>query len=242
MASTQLRRMVISGPGRVQRSSRRLLVSPPSTFGLCHYKSLHVAAALKTDTSSREDKTAYAVPRRRVKLTCESYPHIERHSNFKLLEQDDVKFFETVVGREGMINGVTGDAEDDLESFNLDWMQKYRGKTTLVLKPADTQQVSAILKYCSEKSIAIVPQGGNTGLVGGSVPVFDEVVLNLSRMDRVRSFDDVSGVFVADAGVILKSPTASWESVAISSLWILARKAPVRSGEMLRRTQAASDC
>jgi len=103
-----------------------------------------------------------------------------------------------------LINGVESDATEDIEPFNSDWMRKYRGHTQLVLKPESTEQVSEILKYCNEHTLAVVPQGGNTGLVGGSVPVFDEIVLSLARMNRIRSFDEVSGVLVADAGVILE--------------------------------------
>lgn len=94
--------------------------------------------------------------------------------------------------------------DDSLHKFNVDWMKKYRGQARLILKPETTQQVSEILKYCNEQKLAVCPQGGNTGLVGGSVPVFDEIVLELSRMNKVRSFDDVSGAFVADSGVILQ--------------------------------------
>ena len=62
-----------------------------------------------------------------------------------------------------------------------------------MLKPRTTEEVSKIVKYCNEKRIGIVPQGGNTGLVGGSVPVRDELVLNLSNLNKIRSFDPVSG-------------------------------------------------
>ena len=62
-----------------------------------------------------------------------------------------------------------------------------------MLKPRTTEEVSKIVKYCNEKRIGIVPQGGNTGLVGGSVPVRDEVILNLSNLNKIRSFDPVSG-------------------------------------------------
>lgn len=103
-----------------------------------------------------------------------------------------------------MIDGLSKDASEDIEAFNSDWMRKYRGHTKLVLKPGSTEQVSKILKYCNDNMLAVVPQGGNTGLVGGSVPVFDEIVINLSRMDKIRSFDEVSGILVADAGVILE--------------------------------------
>ncbi|KAF9458212.1 hypothetical protein BDZ94DRAFT_1292129 [Collybia nuda] len=86
-------------------------------------------------------------------------------------------------------------------------MGKYRGGSTTVLKPKTTQQVSQIMKWCNEKRIGVVPQGGNTGLVGGSVPIRDEVIVSLSNLNSVRSFDPISGILVADAGCILQSLT-----------------------------------
>lgn len=83
-------------------------------------------------------------------------------------------------------------------------MNKYRGHTQVVVKPGSIEEISKILKYCNKHLLAVVPQGGNTGLVGGSVPVFDEVVISTSRMNKIRSFDDVSGILVVDAGVILE--------------------------------------
>ncbi|UZJ52287.1 hypothetical protein CBS101457_001607 [Exobasidium rhododendri] len=93
----------------------------------------------------------------------------------------------------------------ELDMFNNDWMNKYHGKSSCVLKPKTTKEVSDIVKYCAERKLAIVPQGGNTGLVGGGVPVLDEVIINLSAMNKIRSFDDVSGTLVCDAGCILES-------------------------------------
>lgn len=72
-------------------------------------------------------------------------------------------------------------------------MGKYFGQATTVLKPKSTAQVSEIVKWCSERRIGIVPQGGNTGLVGGSVPCANEVILSLANMNNVRSFDPISG-------------------------------------------------
>ncbi|KAJ3567364.1 hypothetical protein NP233_g6408 [Leucocoprinus birnbaumii] len=86
-------------------------------------------------------------------------------------------------------------------------MGRFRGSSTTVLKPKTTKQVSEILKWCNERRIGVVPQGGNTGLVGGSVPVKDELVLSLSNMNQVREFDPVSGILVADAGCILQTLT-----------------------------------
>ena len=53
--------------------------------------------------------------------------------------------------------------------------------------------MSSILQYCNERRLAVVPQGGNTGLVGGSVPVFDEIVLSTQLMDNIISIDEISG-------------------------------------------------
>lgn len=104
-----------------------------------------------------------------------------------------------------IVDGVTEEAASDLEPFNTDWMRKYKGQSKLVLKPGSTKEVSEVLKYCNDNSLAVVPQGGNSGLVGGSVPVFDEIIINLSRMKQIRSFDEVSGTLVADAGCILEN-------------------------------------
>ena len=85
--------------------------------------------------------------------------------------------------------------QEELDPYNTDWIGRFRGRSTTVLKPKTTQEVSEILKWCNERRIGVVPQGGNTGLVGGSVPVNDEVILSLSNMNKVRSFDEVSGYY-----------------------------------------------
>lgn len=81
----------------------------------------------------------------------------------------------------------------ELSQFNNDWMGKYHGNATTVVKPRTTQEVSELVKWCWERRIGVVPQGGNTGLVGGSVPLNDELIINLANMNKVRSFDPVSG-------------------------------------------------
>ncbi|KAF8332344.1 putative DLD2-D-lactate dehydrogenase [Cantharellus anzutake] len=122
---------------------------------------------------------------------------------------DDIKHFKSFLPDSAIISTLApGKASnDDLVPFNHDWLEKYIGKSKCVLKPRSTEEVSKIMKHCYERRIAIVPQGGNTGLVGGGVPTDNEVILNLGNMNNVRSFDPVSGVLVADAGCILENLT-----------------------------------
>ncbi|SAM05842.1 hypothetical protein [Absidia glauca] len=134
-----------------------------------------------------------------VTLTVDKFPGYVRHPHFKKQTQQDLTYFESIVGQHGYINN-----KDEMVPYNTDWMNKFRGQSQLVLMPRTTQQVSAILRYCHDQKLAVVPQGGNTGLVGGSVPVFDEIILNMKNMNRVRSFDSVSGILTADAGCILE--------------------------------------
>ena len=104
-----------------------------------------------------------------------------------------------------IIDGVSLDATSDLEPFNSDWMRKYKGHTKIVVRPGSTEEVSKVLKYCNDNMLAVVPQGGNTGLVGGSVPVYDEIVISMSRMSNIRFFDETSGTLVVDAGCVLET-------------------------------------
>jgi len=79
----------------------------------------------------------------------------------------------------------------------------YHGRSPLVLRPGSVAEVSAILKLASETRTAIVPQGGNTGLVGGQTPHHGEVVLSLRRLDRIREVDPTSNTMTCEAGVVL---------------------------------------
>ncbi|KAF9973151.1 hypothetical protein BGZ65_009418, partial [Modicella reniformis] len=115
------------------------------------------------------------------------------------LTDKDIEYFKSILAP----SAVSQD-EEDLEAFNIDWLQKYRGQSKLVLKPSTTEQVSKILKYCNDNRLGVVPQGGNTGLVGGGVPVFDEIIISTVNMNSIRSFDAVSGALVCDAGCILE--------------------------------------
>ena len=81
---------------------------------------------------------------------------------------------------------------------------RWKGETPLLLKPASTDAVSRILAICSETGTAVVPQGGNTGLVGGQIPTRGEVLLSLERMTRIRKVSPDDDLLIAEAGVVLK--------------------------------------
>jgi FAD/FMN-containing dehydrogenase len=94
---------------------------------------------------------------------------------------------------------------EELDGYNQDWMNKYKGNGPIVVKPKSTEELSKVMRYCYDNNLAIVPQGGNTGLVGGSIPIHDEIIVSLANLNSVRSFDEVSGILVADAGVVLET-------------------------------------
>jgi len=101
--------------------------------------------------------------------------------------------------------GAKGFSEDPTEiaPHLVEWRSKYEGHTPLLLKPQSTAEVSAILAICNETRTAIVPQGGNTGLVGGQIPLNGEVLLSLARMNKIRNVDAANASLIAEAGAIL---------------------------------------
>src|SRR5271169_6471838 len=91
------------------------------------------------------------------------------------------------------------------EPYLVEARRLYHGATRLVVRPASTAEVAAVVRICAEAGLAIVPQGGNTGLVGGSVPPQDRenIVLALGRMNRIRAIDPVNFTMTVEAGCIL---------------------------------------
>lgn len=95
--------------------------------------------------------------------------------------------------------------DPDLQAaYLVEMRDRWRGATPLVLRPETTEQVSQILKLASETRTAIVPQGGNTGLVGGQLPYNGEIVLSLNRMTQIRELDPVTNTITVEAGVTLQ--------------------------------------
>jgi FAD/FMN-containing dehydrogenase len=92
----------------------------------------------------------------------------------------------------------------DIAPYTTEERGLFHGHSQLVLRPGSTQEVAAICKLASEHRIALVPQGGNTGLVGGQTPHNGEVVISMRRMDRIREVDTASNTMTCEAGVILQ--------------------------------------
>ena len=89
------------------------------------------------------------------------------------------------------------------EPYLKEMRDLYRGHTPMVLRPGSVAEVSAILNLANETRTPIVPQGGNTGLVGGQIPFNGEIILSLNRLDKIREVDATSNSITAEAGVSL---------------------------------------
>ncbi|MEW6147463.1 MAG: FAD-binding oxidoreductase [Bradyrhizobium sp.] len=112
----------------------------------------------------------------------------------ELIEQ-----FRKIVGERHAITDANDIAPYVTEERNL-----FHGRSPLVLRPGSTAEVSAICKLASAHNIALVPQGGNTGLVGGQTPHNGEVVVSLRRLDKIREVDTASNTMTCEAGVVLQ--------------------------------------
>jgi len=90
-------------------------------------------------------------------------------------------------------------------AYFSDWRKHYRVAAECVARPADADQVAAIVRLCAREGVAVVPQGGNTGLAGGSVPTGArrEIVLSLARLSRIRALDALDDTVIAEAGCVL---------------------------------------
>jgi FAD/FMN-containing dehydrogenase len=106
--------------------------------------------------------------------------------------------FAAVVGEAHVLTG------DAAVGYAVDWTGGFAGHTPAVLRPRDTAEVAGLLRLCGEAGVAVVPQGGNTGLVGGGVPLHGEVVLSLARLGRLGPADAAAWQITAGAGVTLQ--------------------------------------
>ena len=109
--------------------------------------------------------------------------------------------FSAIVGARHAITDST-----DQVPYLVEWRDLFRGETPLVLRPGSVEEVAAILKLANETGTPVVPQGGNTGLVGGQIPIpgSGEIVVALQRLDRIRAVDPLGNTITAEAGASLE--------------------------------------
>ncbi|MBE0546666.1 MAG: FAD-binding oxidoreductase [Rubrivivax sp.] len=111
---------------------------------------------------------------------------------------------ETLRGAVGAANVLS---EGDLSAWELDWRRRWRGRALAVVRPGSTAEVAAVVRTCAAARVSVVPQGGNTGLVGGGVPDASgtQVLLSLQRMNHIRAIDDANLTLTAEAGCVLQT-------------------------------------
>jgi FAD/FMN-containing dehydrogenase len=97
--------------------------------------------------------------------------------------------------------------DGDLSAYEVDWRKRFPGRALAVVRPGSTDEVAAVVKLCAMHGVAIVPQGGNTGLVGASTPDASgtQVLLNLGRMRRIRALDTANATMTVEAGCVLQT-------------------------------------
>jgi FAD/FMN-containing dehydrogenase len=98
-------------------------------------------------------------------------------------------------------------SDGDLSAWEVDWRRRYHGRALAVVRPSSTAEVAAVLRACALHGVAVVPQGGNTGLVGASVPDASgsQVLLSLTRLKRIRAVDHANLTLTAEAGCVLQT-------------------------------------
>jgi FAD/FMN-containing dehydrogenase len=124
----------------------------------------------------------------------------------KPLSADVLRQIQDVVGDKGWVSDPAG-----MEPYLTDHRGLYRGRSPVVVRPATTEEVAEVVRLCGEAGVAIVPQGGNTGLVGASVPHEHgrEILLSLGRLNRIREVDARNDTLTAEAGCILAEVQAA---------------------------------
>ena len=129
---------------------------------------------------------------------------VSRLTKFSKLTENHVETFKQILNDPKSHNVLQENTQGELDQYNVDWLKIVRGQSKLVLRPRTVEQVSQIMKFCNENKLAVCPQGGNTGLVGGSVPVFDEIVISLERMNKIIEIDTTTGIVQVESGLVLE--------------------------------------
>jgi len=118
------------------------------------------------------------------------------------MSQDILTRIASVVGPNGLLTEPT-----DMAPFLEEERGLYHGKALAVVRPASTKDVSDVVKLCAEAGVAIIPQGGNTGLCGGGCPTQDgpQIIISTGRMNAIRSIDPLNFTMTVEAGVVLQT-------------------------------------
>lgn len=210
---------------QLTRGSKR--ISPSSIFNTTT-KSITINSSASFNNSTLNSfNSSNSI--RSFSSTKPTFAETQPRGDYKKLTSEDVEIFRSFLSTpnsscittiESTNGSYTASTKEDLIAYNNDWMDKYFGNSTLLLKPKSTEEVSKIMKYCYEQRIAVVPQGGNTGLVGGSTPVYDEVILSTEGMKEIREFDEVSGkLYFLFASFIPRRLSLSSDSRYHNSRW-----------------------
>ena len=125
------------------------------------------------------------------------------------MPQDFLASLAAVVGARNVLT-----SEADTAPYCADWRKQYRASAECVVRPANAEEVAAVVRLCAARGVGVVPQGGNTGLVGGSVPTgrVREAVVSLGRLNRIREIDALDDTLTAEAGCVLAQVQQAAES------------------------------
>ena len=140
----------------------------------------------------------------------------------------------TIVPGEGVIAG-----EREMRPFETDGLTAYHQLPMVVVLPETTEQVSAVLRYCHDEGIKVVPRGAGTSLSGGALPLADGVLLGMAKFNRIRDIDFDNRVAVVEPGVTNLAITNAVAPPASITRPIRPRRSPAPSAAMWRRIPAA---
>tara|TARA_S200000501_G_scaffold168208_1_gene158455 strand:- start:494 stop:1903 length:1410 start_codon:yes stop_codon:yes gene_type:complete len=118
-----------------------------------------------------------------------------------MMQNSDINKFKKIVGNKNVITD-----EKDMGKYLKEWRGIYNGVAGAIVKPKSTKEVSNIIKYSYEKNISCIPQGGNTGLVGGQIPFSkNHIVISLERLSKIREINNINQSITVEAGLILSN-------------------------------------
>ena len=125
------------------------------------------------------------------------------------MSQELIAELAAIVGEKHVLTG------EDMAPHLREWRHLFHGKASCVVRPGSTAEVSAIMKLSDRLGVPVVPQGGNTGLVGGQIPVAEgrEIILSLTRMNALRAIDPIGQTMIVEAGMTLQRAQEAAEAV-----------------------------